>query len=319
MRTNIWLDGMMGLVTGDALGNPVQFMRRSEIRKRGDVVSMEAGGVYHTPAGTWTDDSSMALAALDSIRERGTIDPEDIMVRFVKWYFGGEYTPFGEAFDMGNTCSRAILNFSETADWRSCGLRHEHANGNGALMRILPVCIYYIARRMNGEGGTDEETLEGIHHVTALTHNHPRARIASGLYYFMAMELMTGDGDLRSRLQRGINRGFAFYQRDAHYLTELPHYARLRNLRTFADTAEDEISSSGYVAATLEAAVWSLLNTDSFRDCLIRAVNLGDDADTVGAVAGGLAGLFYGYDRIPEEWLQAIQRREWIEELCLRM
>ncbi len=94
------------------------------------------------------------------------------------------------------------------------------------------------------------------------------------------------------------------------------HFGRLRDLKSFRGTEENKIKSTGYVVATLEAAVWCLLNTDSFRDCLIKAVNLGNDADTVGAVAGGLAGLFFGYDQIPEEWLSAIQRRDWIEEMC---
>ena len=102
---------MMGLVTGDALGNAIQFMSREEVRERGFVHDMEEGGVYETPAGTWTDDSSMALATLDSIREIGAVVPEDIMLNFVSWECHGEYTPFGEAFDEGNTCTYAIMNF----------------------------------------------------------------------------------------------------------------------------------------------------------------------------------------------------------------
>ena len=101
----------MGLVTGDALGNAIQFMSREEVRERGFVHDMEEGGVYETPAGTWTDDSSMALATLDSIREIGAVVPEDIMLNFVSWECHGEYTPFGEAFDEGNTCTYAIMNF----------------------------------------------------------------------------------------------------------------------------------------------------------------------------------------------------------------
>ena len=124
MKRNIWLDGMMGVVVGDALGCPVQFMSREEIsgRAAGPVTGMESGGVYHMPAGTWTDDSSMALAALDSIRELGEVDLEDIMTSFVDWYEEGEYTPFGEAFDMGNTCSNAIELFENGTDDRGSGV-----------------------------------------------------------------------------------------------------------------------------------------------------------------------------------------------------
>ena len=146
MMRNIWLDGMMGLVTGDALGNPVQFMSRNEVKRRGLVTTMEAGGAYNTPVGTWTDDSSMALATLDSIREVGEIVPEDIMINFVSWHRQGDFTPFGRAFDEGITCLNAIMDFDRYHDWRRCGRTGEYANGNGALMRILPVCLFFIEK-----------------------------------------------------------------------------------------------------------------------------------------------------------------------------
>ena len=141
MKKNIWLDGMMGLVVGDALGVPVQFLSRDEIKNRpeGLVTGMEAGGVYNMPEGTWSDDSSMALATLASIIDKKCADPADIMMRFVKWEMNGEYTPFGEAFDQGNTCSSAIYRFAKLPDIKTCGSTGEYANGNGALMRILPV------------------------------------------------------------------------------------------------------------------------------------------------------------------------------------
>ena len=311
MTTNLWLNGIMGLVTGDALGNPVQFMTREDIRERGIVTEMEAGGPYRTPAGAWTDDSSMALAALESIRRVGEIVPEDIMNNFVRWNNEGEFTPEGYAFDQGMTCLDAIENFEKNRNWRTCGRKGEYANGNGALMRILPVCLYYIEK-----GASAEEAIQGIHDVTALTHNHLRAKIASGIYYFMAKKLEETDGSLKELLQSAVSDALVFYGGNEKNAAELEHYRRLFDLNLFAETEEDEIRSSGYVVDTLEAAVWSLITTDSFRDCLVKAVNLGRDTDTVGAVAGGLAGLYYGYAQIPEEWLSAILRRDWIEEMC---
>ena len=139
MNKKIWPDGMMGLIVGDALGCPVQFMSREEIAGRGKglVTGMESGGVYQMPEGTWTDDSSMALATLDSIRELGIVDLEDIMTRFIDWYEDGEYTPFGEAFDIGNTCSSAIENYERERNADTCGETTEYSNGNGSLMRII--------------------------------------------------------------------------------------------------------------------------------------------------------------------------------------
>ena len=145
MERNIWLDGVMGVVVGDALGCPVQFMSREEIadRPHGPVAGMEGYGTYNMPVGTWTDDSSMALATLSSIIDKGEADPTDIMTRFIAWYEDGEYTPFGEAFDIGNTCSCAIERYEQERDPMTCGGTSVRSNGNGSLMRIMPACLYY--------------------------------------------------------------------------------------------------------------------------------------------------------------------------------
>jgi ADP-ribosylglycohydrolase len=313
MKRNIWLDGMMGVIVGDALGCPVQFMAREKIagRAAGPVKGMESGGVYHMPEGTWTDDSSLALATLDSIRKLGEVDPEDIMTSFVGWYEKGEYTPFGEAFDIGNTCSLAIEKFKREKDTMTCGGTSERSNGNGSLMRIMPACLYAYDRKLSTEAA-----VKTVHEVGGLTHNHLRAKIACGLYYFCVKAILDGQGSLKERLQKGLDEGFAYYEKDIAVRVELACYGRLRDLAEFASVPEVEIKSTGYVVDSLEAAVWSLVRTDSFRDCLLTAVNLGDDSDTVGAIAGGLAALYYGYDGIPGEWLAVIKRREWIEDLC---
>ena len=313
MERNIWLDGMMGVIVGDALGCPVQFMGRSEIARRaaGPVKGMESGGAYHMPEGTWTDDSSMALAALDSIRELGEVDLEDIMTRFVDWHEDGEYTPFGEPFDMGNTCSLAIEKFEREHDSMTCGGTSERSNGNGSLMRIMPACLYAYDRKLS-----IADAVKTVHEIGGLTHNHLRAKIACGLYYFCVRAILDRKGTLIEQLQKGLDEGVAYYEKDIAGRVELSYDGRLGNLEEFAAVPEDEIKSSGYVVDSIEAAVWSLIRTDSFKDCLLTAVNLGDDADTVGAIAGGLAALYYGYEGIPEEWLAVIQRRDWIEELC---
>ena len=318
-KNNIWLSGIMGLVTGDALGNPVQFSDREVIRSRkiGPVTGMESGGVYHTPAGTWTDDSSMTLATLDSIREIGSVVPSDIMLCFVSWLKNGAYTPFGRAFDEGNTCSGAINAFDRTKDWKTCGRTGEMANGNGALMRILPVCLHFVEQWQNGRKHHIDKVIKAVHQVTALTHNHLRAKIGSGIYYFLVREVILGKGSLTKRLQKGMNKANDYYAEDDLYLQEFSYYGRMRDLKEFSAIPEDQIKTKGYVVFTLEAALWCLINTSSYQECMLKAVNLGDDADTVAAVAGGLAGLYYGYDKIPEEWLSTLQKREWVEGFCL--
>ncbi len=316
------VNGMMGLVTGDALGVPVQFFEKNEIRTRpeGRVKGMERGGVYNMPAGTWSDDSSMAIATLDSILERKHIDPEDIMCRFVQWYVNDEYTPADEAFDMGNTCSMAIEKYMHTRDIYNSGESGEYSNGNGALMRILPVCIYSYERKKADKEYTDKDAIKDIDAVSSLTHAHVRSMIGCGLYYFIVSAIL----DRRSKMtiteciQLGVDHGLDFYNNNKASLVEISMYMRMFSMNYLRGLPESDISSSGYVVSTLESALWCLITTGSYRDSMLKAVNLGGDTDTIAAVAGGLAGLYYGYDEIPEEWLNVIKRRKWIEDMCIK-
>ena len=308
-----WLNGMMGLVVGDVLGMPVQFMSREEIRQC-PIETVEGYGTYNMPPGTWSDDSSMAIATLVSLREKKGIDCRDIMERFVAWTTKGEYTPAGVAFDQGNTCMEAIGRYMLTKDCDNCGKTGERANGNGALMRIMPVCLYAYEKVKNGEW-TVAEAVEGVHQVSALTHNHLRSKMACGIYYFMICNILEGEGSLQERLQKGMDDAVRYYHGDVANYVELAHYGRLFHLEEFAKVPEEEIKSSGYVVDSLEAAVWSLITTDAFDKALLKAVNLGDDTDTVGAIAGGLAGLYYEYEKMPKEWLESVIRRAWIEEV----
>jgi len=310
----IWVNGMMGVVVGDALGMPVQFVNRAELKKN-PVKAMEGYGTYHMPAGTWSDDSSMALATLDSIREKRDVDYSDIMERFYKWLFLGEYTPSGKAFDQGNTCVEAICKYVEEKDYRTCGKTGEMANGNGALMRIMPVCLYAY-EKVRCEEWDVKQALECVHQVSALTHNHLRSKMACGIYFFMVKHIIEGSGSLLERLQDGVDDAVDFYHGDIANYMELACYTRLFQLDEFAQETEDTIKSTGYVVDSLEAAVWSLITTDTVEKCLLTAVNLGGDSDTIGAIAGGLAVLFYGYDSVPKEWRKQIIKEEEIITLC---
>ena len=312
---NIWLEGIMGVVVGDALGMPVQFVDREELKKY-PVTKMDGFGTFNMPVGTWSDDSSMTLATLDSIREKGGIDYKDIMERFVNWNYFGAYTPDGKAFDQGITCTDAIWNYWIMKDYKTCGRTGEHANGNGALMRIMPVCLYVYEKVKSGEW-EEEKGVECIHQVTALTHNHERAQAGSVIYYFMIKQILDSTGSLKERFQAALNETLEYYKvaGGTHY-PEMAKYGRMLEMDVFAGLDENVIKSSGYVVDSLEAVVWSLVTTNSFEEALLKAVNLGDDADTVGAIAGGLAALYYGYEAIPGKWLEVIRKREWIEEMC---
>lgn len=280
--------GIMGLVVGDALGVPVEFRKRDTYK----VADMIGYGTYGQPPGTWSDDSSMALATAASIARLGRIEPEDIMRNFAKWYFDAEFTPYGEVFDVGGTTREAILDYKLGTPIDKCGGTDFRDNGNGALMRILPVALV-------PHSGSD------VQQVAGLTHNHLISHSACGIYVEIVEMLLAGQskGEVMQTIK---DNAFCL-------LPELSRLAELENLQ------REEIKSSGYVVDTLEAALWCWLHTDNYRDCVLTAVNLGDDTDTVAAVAGGLAGIYYGCggeSGIPEEWLAKIPRREWIAEIC---
>ena len=313
-NTNIWLNGIMGVVIGDALGCPVQFESREEVARH-PVTGMRGYGTFNLPEGSWTDDSSLTIALLESIRRVGEIDLDDIMGNFMKWLYDGEFTPYGESYDIGRGTMQAINRYKKNRKAKKCGGDEEWNNGNGSLMRIMPACLYCSVMESSGMY-SDRDAIDVIHSVGGLTHAHIRSNIACGLYFFMAKYILFREGSLQERIQEGLTQGFAFYESYLADKENLHYYDRLKDLEAFKSLPADKIKSTGYVVDALEAAVWSLITTDSFDQALLKAVNLGDDTDTVGAIAGGLAGLYYGYDSIPEDWLSAIKRREWIEGMC---
>ncbi len=320
---------IFGVVVGDALGVPVEFSSRAE-RKADPVTDMREYGTHRQPKGTWSDDSSMALAALDSILLKGGIDYADMMERFRDWRRNGAYTPHGNVFDIGITCSGAIDRFKPGVDPRECGATGERENGNGSLMRIMPVSLYDAFREDYWQDEVLSKTAENTHGVSSLTHRHPRSLIGCMLHNSICHELICRGGQpMQAALQKAINQTLQFYEAiagmqpapswyDGAFQAEIAadSYARLRDLEAFRDLPESAIRSSGYVVHTLEAAIWCLLNSDSYADCVLKAVNLGDDTDTVGAVAGGLAGLAFGFDSIPAQWLDVIVAKDWINQLC---
>jgi ADP-ribosylglycohydrolase len=319
--------GMLGLIVGDALGVPVEFMSRESIafRENGPVVDMESGGTYDMPEGTWSDDSSMALATLDSINEKGGIDLKDIMDKFVLWDYKGEYTPDGFTFDVGNTCDEAIMHFKYNKDVTTCGRTGEHANGNGALMRILPVSVYWADKQMKSSEDITKVAITSIEQVGALTHNHPRSGVACGIHYFITKNILIYKDKLKLKeiMQKAIDEAFDFYSRDELHKDELVHYEELSEIAELRKYDSDRIVGSGYVVESLIAAVWCLINTKSYRECVLKAVNLGDDTDTTAAITGGLAGLYYGCasgtyrgkKTIPDTWLAKIRGKDVIKRI----
>ncbi len=290
---------VIGVAVGDALGVPVEFMSRERL-KQNPVVDMRSGGTWGEPAGTWSDDTSLTIATMESLGRLKRLDLDDIMSNFVGWLKHDEFTANGYTFDVGNTTAGAIGNYIKGASVERCGLRDADSNGNGSLMRILPMALY-------------TDSLDDVHAVSALTHAHPRSLIACGIQCLIARELLSGKA-IEQAVKDGLLRAEDYYSR-SEYAEELSHYERLFD-PNFGALDEDAIESSGYVVHSLEAALWCLLNTTDYRSLALKAVNLGRDTDTVGAIAGGLGGLAYGLANIPSEWIDALQNKTLLNKIA---
>ena len=285
------------------IGHAIEFKSRKEFDET-PVLNMMGFGTYPYPAGCWSDDTSMSLAALDSL-SKGTIDWNEIMLHFRKWLVDGEYTPTGDCFDAGGTCVEAILNyFTIESSVEKCGQTGEHSNGNGSMMRMHPFVLFTEYSNYSGDH------FDIIHKASALTHAHERSKIACGIYSIILRQLLHFPN--KDSINIALEKAKCEYRDN----NEIQHFKRIFDKR-FGNTDRNEIKSSGYVVETLEAAIWCLLTTNTYRDCVLAAVNLGDDTDTVAAVAGGLAGALYGYDEIPIEWRNSLCGKI-LSKICVR-
>lgn len=289
-------DGMIGLIIGDALGVPVEFTSRESLKKD-PIIDMEGYGTYNMPPGTWSDDSSMAIATMASIVNKKAIDYDDLMLEFLAWIDTGKYTQYHDTFDYGTTTINGLYNYKRGTEAIFCGGDGERDNGNGSLMRILPLA--YIPN-------IDYETIENI---SGLTHRHMRSKIACIFYIEIAKSMLENDLSIDEHIKLAGDKIQEHYNGNE----ELSHFYRI-----FNDDLDDEstIKSGGYVIDTFESVVYCLKNTDNYRDAVLKAVNLGRDTDTVGAICGGLAGIYYGYDAIPVDWIEKIPKIDKVLQLC---
>lgn len=298
-----YFGGLMGFAIGDAFGVPVEFKSRSELLSH-PVTKMIGNGTYNLPAGTWSDDTSMLIATIDSINAKEDIDIYDIALKFSAWKNHASYTAIGDVFDIGGTCSRAIDNFDENRDDPSkWGLNDYNSNGNGSLMRILPIAYYALEKRLR-----DTEILEIVRDVSSITHAHEVSILGCYIYVRYAMFLLMGK-DKYSAYSMTKSVDYSMFSEVARN-----EYKRVLK-DDIAKLELNDIASSGYVVHSLEACLWVTLKSESFKEAIIGAVNLGEDTDTIGALTGGLCGIIYGYDLIPKEWIETVARKDYLLDI----
>ena len=282
---------VLGMAVGDALGVPVEFMRRDALKKN-PVKIMREYGTHRQPKGTWSDDSTMAFCLLETLAQG--YDLQDLGNRFVNWYRHAYWTPHGTVFDMGNSTRQAIRRLEDGIPPTKAGGTTFDSNGNGSLMRILPLLFYIKDKPI-------EERWQITRDVSSLTHGHFIACFACFIYLEYARLLLenTDKNQAYTHMQTTIKQ---FIQSQSFEADHLALFDRILNhsISTFPET---NIKSDGYVLHTLEASLWCLLNYNNYSETVLASVNLGSDTDTTATVVGGLAGLLYGEAGIPMMWI----------------
>jgi ADP-ribosyl-[dinitrogen reductase] hydrolase len=287
----------VGLAVGDAVGTTLEFRPKGSFEPLHDMLG---GGPFDLQPGQWTDDTSMALCLAESLIACRGFDARDQAERYCRWWREGHWSVTGKCFDIGNTVSAALLKFEKTGDPFS-GSTSPGMAGNGSLMRLAPVPIFCHA---NAAGR--EATAHLARESSRTTHGAPECLDACETLALLVYDLLDGTsrGEALERLKR--------------HTVDSPAVQKIIEGSYIGKTAAN-VWASGYVLQTLEAALWSFHTTENFRDAILAAVNLGEDADTTGAVCGQIAGAYYGIKGIPAEWLEKLAMRSEIETMALSL
>lgn len=288
-----YLGCLLGLACGDAVGTTVEFSPRGTFSP---VTDMTGGGPFRLQPGQWTDDTSMALCLAHSLINHKGFNPVDQMNRYCDWMTSGYLSSTGECFDIGGTVLQALKKYQRTRDPFS-GSTDPQSAGNGSIMRLAPVPMFYALSL--------EKTIRYSGESSRTTHAAIEAVECAQLFGAQLHAALLG----ASKQEILASSGFE------------PHAQKVKALAnvSYADKNEQGVRGSGYVVESLEAALWCFLNTNTFKEAVLLAANLGDDADTTAAIVGQMAGAFYGVPAIPEKWLNTLSMKQEIENLALEL
>jgi ADP-ribosylglycohydrolase len=295
-------DSLYGFVVGDALGVPVEFRSRIYLRDN-PVTEMIGYGSHRVPPGVWSDDTSMTLATMDSIIKTKTINYNDMADRFCSWKNNSEYTAVGVVFDVGITTKTALNYYQISFDAINCGLTGIENNGNGSLMRMLPIVFYCYYKQSN-----NSEILEIVSKTSCITHAHEISIMGCYIYVHYLINLLQGKNKIESyKIIQKLD--YSMFKEETQKV-----YNRIIK-EDISALDESDIESTGYVVSTLEACLWTVLKNNNLKDTILTAVNLGNDTDTVGAITGSIAGMIYNYNEIPESWIDKLENKEYLDKI----
>ena len=299
--------GIFGVATGDALGVPYEFLSKERMQ-RFPATDMIGFGTHHQPLGTWSDDSSLTFCLMEGLLSG--YNTKEIAQKFVAWFDHAYWSPHGSVFDIGITTRQAIYRLAQEHAPEICGGMDEYSNGNGSLMRILPL-VYFLRNEED-----IKERYQIVKEVSSMTHAHFRSILACFIYVEYCLLLLNGTEKFQAytKVKVLVN---AFIKAQDFNEKELGFYYEILQ-EDISKQDPERVRGSGYVLHSLEASLWCFLTTDSYQECVLKAVNLGEDTDTTAAIAGGLAGLYYGFNAIPETWKFQLARYDDIQNLIDR-
>lgn len=286
---------LVGLAVGDAVGTSVEFEPRGSFPP---VVDMTGGGPFDLDKGQWTDDTSMALCLANSLLQKREFDAYDQMIKYRAWYEAGYMSSNGQCFDIGANVFHAIKRFNDTEEPYSGSTKVEHS-GNGSIMRLAPVVMFYrndITDCVNAAVDSSRTT-------------HGSQLCIDACSIFAKLVLLAFEAGTKDSIF------------DDNSLTQFDYSAEFSPLidGSFKRLSYEEIRGSGYVVDCLIAAMWCFYHSDNFKDAILLAVNLGDDADTTAAVCGQIAGAYYGLSGIPEDWHNSLARHQEIKTIARQL
>jgi ADP-ribosyl-[dinitrogen reductase] hydrolase len=287
---------LIGLAVGDALGAAVEFKLPGSFKP---VIGFREGGPHGLAAGEWTDDTSMALALAESL-SHGEFNLDDQICEYLDWYRSGKYSVNGRCFDIGIQTSRALTRYEAYGDINTSGDPSEQASGNGSIMRLAPVAMRYSSLYPNNVA-----QLANYCEMTSIpTHRSPICRSACRYIGTLIAALIAGE-------ERSIVLSPEWPALDA--IGPLHEAIAKTSRGEYWSKLPSQINGGGYVADSLEASMWAFHDSSDFKTAVLRAVNLGDDADTTGAVCGQLAGAYFGESGIPLEWRTGLAKMDMID------
>lgn len=292
---------LLGLAVGDAVGTTVEFMSPGTFEP---VTDMVGGGPFDLRVGKWTDDTSMALCLGESLLIKGGFDPVHQMGLYLNWYHRGYHSSTGVCFDIGNTVRQALTLYERTGKPFS-GSTDPQSAGNGSLMRLAPVPIFYL--------NDPEKAIEMAANSSRTTHGATAAVDACRYYAGLMMGAMQGES--KEKLLASRYHPTRGSWKPGELCEDIDIVAR----GSFRTKEDSEIRGTGYVVHSMEAALWAFATTDDFKSGCLKAVNLGDDADTTAAIYGQLAGAYYGEEGIPGEWRIKLHKATEISGMAIEL